>query len=61
MNRIVDTKDENKKSINFKEDFYTGNNVEHFHGASGGVGGDTGMGGPFPRPDKSSQNQQFKS
>ena len=60
MNRIVDTKDENKKSINFKEDFYTGNNIEHFNGASGGVGGKTGEGGPFPRPDKSSQNQQFK-
>lgn len=62
MNRILDIKDKDKKSLNYKEDFDVGNNVEHFNASSGGSreAEGTSKGGPFPRPDKSSQNQQFK-
>lgn len=59
MNRIIDTKNSKNKSRNYLNEFDVGNNVEHFHSSSS-VGGQTGKGGPFPKPDKSSQNQQFK-
>ena len=36
MNRIINIKNRNKTTINYREDFDVGNNVEHFHVSSGG-------------------------